>query len=118
MMVGSRDCWSRQMARLNGLDKMTYAELAEAETQIARLKVEKQSEERAEVRQKLMDIAREHGFELGELFGKSGRKGKGTVGVKYRDPKDPQNTRTGRGRMPRWIVAATKGSRAKKEDFL
>jgi len=25
---------------------------------------------------------------------------------------------TGRGRMPRWMVAATKGSKAKKEDFL
>ena len=25
---------------------------------------------------------------------------------------------TGRGRMSRWMVAATKGSKAKKEDFL
>ena len=52
-----------------------------------------------------------------ELFGK-GRKGKGSVAVKYRDPKNPENTWTGRGRMPRWMVAATKGRRASKEDFL
>ena len=39
------------MARLSGLDKMSYAELAEAEAEIARLKVGKRNAERAEVRQ-------------------------------------------------------------------
>ena len=53
---------------------------------------------------------------LDDLFGK-GRKGKGSVAVKYRDPQNPENTWTGRGRMPRWMVAATKGGKAKKEDF-
>ena len=38
--------------------------------------------------------------------------------VKYRDPKNAGNTWTGRGRMPRWLTAATKGGKAKKEDFL
>jgi len=36
--------------------------------------------------------------------------------VKYRD--SAGNTWTGRGRMPRWMTAATKGGKAKKEDFL
>ena len=54
---------------------------------------------------------------ISELFGK-GNRGKGSVAVKYRDPKDSANTWTGRGRMPRWMAAATKGGRAKKEDFL
>ena len=48
----------------------------------------------------------------------SGKGRKGTVAVKYRDPKNPENTWTGRGRMPRWMVAATKGGKARKEDFL
>jgi DNA-binding protein H-NS len=105
------------MAKMNGLEKMSYAELVEAETQIARLKIEKQSAERAEVRQKLIDMAKQHGFEIGELFGK-GRKGKGSVAPKYRDLKNPGNTWTGRGRMPRWLTAATKSGKAKREDFL
>jgi DNA-binding protein H-NS len=105
------------MARINGLEKMSYAELVETETRIARLKAEKQGAERARVRQKLVDIAKEHGLDIHELFGQ-GRKSKGSVAVKYRDPKNPQNTWTGRGRMPRWLVAATKGSKAKREDFL
>ena len=59
----------------------------------------------------------DHGLSLDEVLGK-GRKGKGSVAPKYRDPKNPENTWTGRGRMPLWMVAATKGSKAKKDDFL
>jgi DNA-binding protein H-NS len=105
------------MARNGDVDKMSYAELAAMETRIARLKNEKQNAERLELRQKLTDMAKQHGFDIHELFGK-GRKGKGSVAVKYRDPKNRENTWTGRGRMPRWMAAATKGGKAKKEDFL
>jgi DNA-binding protein H-NS len=105
------------MARNSELEKMSYGELANMETQIARLKIERQNAERLELRQKLTDMAKQHGFDIHELFGKA-RRGKGTVAIKYRDPKNRANTWTGRGRMPRWMVAATKGGRAKKEDFI
>ena len=105
------------MARPSNLERMSYAELTRLEAEIARLKAEKQSEERAALREKMAAMAKEHGFEMGELFDKR-RKGKGSVAVKYRDPSNSENTWTGRGRMPRWMVAATKGSKAKKEDFL
>jgi DNA-binding protein H-NS len=106
------------MVSMNSLDKMSYAELAEMEREIERAKGERRNSERAEVRAKLVAIAKEHGFEISELFGKGNRGGKGSVAVKYRDPKDAANTWTGRGRMPRWLVAATKRGKAKKEDFL
>ena len=105
------------MAKTNGLEKMSYAELSEMEAQIERLKIEKHNSERNALRQRLVDMAKEHCFEIHELFGKD-RKGKGKVAPKYRDPKNPGNTWTGRGRMPRWMTAATKGGRSKKEDFL
>ena len=105
------------MARSSDLEKMTYAELTEMEAKIERIKLEKQNSERAAVRKQLMDIAKEHGFDIRELM--DGRKkGKGTVAAKYRDPKNPENTWTGRGRMPRWMVAATRGGKANKDDFL
>ena len=103
------------MAKINGLEKMSYAELADMEAQIDRLKSEKQNAERSALRQRLVDVAKEHGFDIHDLFGK-GRKG--TVAVKFRDPKNPENTWTGRGRMPRWMAAATKGGRTSKDDFL
>ena len=105
------------MARSSDLEKMTYAELTEMEAKIERIKLEKQNSERAAVRKQLMDMAKEHGFDIRELM--DGRKkGKGTVAAKYRDPKNPENTWTGRGRMPRWMVAATRGGKARKDDFL
>ena len=105
------------MARSSDLEKMTYAQLTEMEAKIERIKLEKQNSERAAVRKQLMDMAKEHGFDIRELM--DGRKkGKGTVAAKYRDPKNPENTWTGRGRMPHWMVAATRGGKASKDDFL
>jgi DNA-binding protein H-NS len=105
------------MAKIDGLEKMSFADLSDIERQIERLKIEKQSAERDALRQRLTDMAKKEGFGIHELFGR-GRKGKGTVAPKYRDPKNSGNTWTGRGRMPRWMVAATKGGKARKEDFL
>ena len=105
------------MARAgNGLDDLSYTELAAMQARIERLKIEKRNSERDELRQRITAMVREAGLELGDIFGK-GRRG-GTVAVKYRDPSDPANTWTGRGRMPRWMTAATKGGKASKDDFL
>ena len=105
------------MARSKNIENMSYAELAQMQARIERAKVEKQGAERAAVKQKLIDTAKAAGFDISELFGRA-RKGKGSVAVKYRDPSNSANTWTGRGRMPRWMTAATKGGKAKKEDFL
>ena len=61
-------------------------------------------------------MQKDHGLSIQDLFGK-GRKG-GVVAVKYRDPKNRENTWTSRGRMPRWLAAATNGNKAKREEFL
>ena len=103
------------MVRINNIGKMSYSELVRAELKVARLKTEKQNQERAAVRLKAVAMAKAHGFDIEELFG-LGRTGK--VPVKYRDPKNPANTWTGRGLMPRWLVKATRGGKAKKDDFL
>ena len=105
------------MARSPDIEKLSYAELAELEVRIQRLKIEKQNSERAAVRKQLVDLAKQHGFDVRELLD-GRRKGKGSVAAKYRDPKNPQNTWTGRGRMPRWLAAATRGGKASKDDFL
>ena len=106
------------MARMGSLDKMSYAQLAALRTQVDGMMVGKQAAERTALRQKLSDMAKDAGLTLDEVLGKGRRKGKGSVAPKYRDPKSPENTWTGRGRMPRWMVGATKGGKAKKEDFL
>lgn len=104
------------MGRPSKLEKMSAKELAEMEVRIQRLKIEKQNSERAAVRKQLTDLAKQHGFDIRDVMGKA-RKGKGNVAVKYRDPKNPANTWTGRGRMPRWLTAATKAGKS-RDDFL
>jgi DNA-binding protein H-NS len=99
------------------LEKMTHAQLSALRLRVDNLMLEKQASEKSALRQKMAEMAEAAGMSLDALFGK-GRKGKGSVAPKYRDPKNPENTWAGRGRMPRWMVAATRGNKAKKEDFL
>jgi DNA-binding protein H-NS len=106
------------MAKSDDLNKMSQAELSAMEQRIGRLKMEKRESERAALRQKVTDMVKAHGFDIRELLDGRRRKGKGSVAAKYRDPKNPENTWTGRGRMPRWLAAATRGGKATKEDFL
>jgi DNA-binding protein H-NS len=107
------------MSRMKNPENMTHAQLADLRNHIDRLMVEKQNAERVELREKMAAMAKAHGLTIPEVFGKNGRgKGNGSVAVKYRDPKNPSNTWTGRGRMARWMVVALKGGKAKKEDFL
>lgn len=105
------------MARPTEIEKMSHTELAQLAVRIERLKIEKREAERAILREKITALAREYGFDVRELVG-SPRGRNGSVAPKYRDPQNPANTWTGRGRMPRWMAAAIKGRKAKKEDFL
>ena len=57
------------MAR-SDVNSMSYAELTKMEGQIQRLKVQKQGEERMALRQKLIDEAKKHGFDINDLFGR------------------------------------------------
>lgn len=82
------------------------------------------------VRKKLETTAKAHGYSLDELFGTPAagapattrpakRRGGSTARVppKYRDPSNPENTWTGRGRTPLWMVAYLEAGRS-REDFL
>ncbi len=89
----------------------------------------------AKVRAQLTAAARKAGYSIEELFGtagastaKAGRPAKaaraakgpakgGKVAPKYRNPGNPDETWTGRGKQPRWLAELT-GKGAKVEDFL
>ena len=91
--------------RESQLEKMSLKELTTLQIRISQAIGEKRIEERSDVKAKLEEMARASGFTTAELFG--GRRGKGgKVAPKYRNPKDPSQTWTGRGRRPLWIVQA------------
>ena len=100
-------------------ENMTYAELAKLRAKVDQLILNKRSEAKSGLREKMAKLAEAEGMSLDDVLdGRRSRrvKGKGSVPVKYRDSNG--NTWTGRGRMPLWLVAATKGGKAKKEHFL
>ena len=76
----------------------------------------------AQVRSKLTRLAKAEGYTIEELFGtaSAARSGSGSaksapsagrrlgkVAPKYRNPENPKETWTGRGKQPRWLAAYT-----------
>ena len=87
------------------LEKMSLKDLTALHAKIQATIDEKRVSERHEMRAKMEEMARASGFSVSELFG--GRKSKGSkIAPKYRNPKDPSQTWTGRGRRPNWMVEA------------
>ena len=96
------------MAKINGLDKLTFKELIELQGRVAQAIVERKVSERADVKRRMEELAAASGFELSDLVGnKTSRKGT-KVEAKYRNPANPMETWAGRGRQPKWLVAALK----------
>ncbi len=89
------------------------------------------------VRAQLSKLAKAEGYTIEELFGDApaaprarkatkatkapaktaGRK-LGKVAPKYRNPANPKETWTGRGKQPRWMAELTAKGSKKPEDFL
>ncbi len=86
------------------------------------------------IRSKITKFAKAEGYSIEELFGSAGAaapgrkttarkasstKGRklGKVAPKYRNPANPKETWTGRGKQPRWMAAYTAKGK-KVEDFL
>ena len=103
------------MAKINGLDKYSYAELLELKDAVETAITERKAAEAREVKANLEAVASKAGFSLDELFGSSKGKRKSAT-VKYRNPKDSTQTWTGRGRKPNWLVDAVKKG-AKLQSF-
>ena len=103
------------------LDKMSVKDLQTLQIEVEEAISERKLAEKAEVKEKLAAMAEKSGFSVDELFGKARKNGastgKGKVAPKYRNPQNPAETWTGRGRMPLWIKTLTdKGQ--KREKFL
>jgi len=99
------------------IENMSSKELAELiEAASGRLAQQKEAE-RTAVQAELTALAQKRGFTIIELFGSEKPKTpRAKVAPVYRDPENPENTWSGRGRQPKWLVAALEGGK-KIEDF-
>ena len=98
------------------VDKLPLKELLDLETRVKKAIVSARERERNEARQEVMALVAKRGLSITDVFG-TGRSTKGSkVAVKYRNSDNPDDTWTGRGRQPKWLVAALKKG-AKLDDF-
>lgn len=90
------------------LEKLSVKELVDLQRKVESMIVVRQDRERVELREKIQAMAKEHGFEVSELFAGRAKGGRGKAGgvVKYRNPDDATQTWSGRGRKPKWISEA------------
>ena len=94
-------------------------DLIDLQQRVAVAIVERQQTERADLKSKIAALAAEAGLSLDEVLGlRRGRSGsKAPVAPKYRNPENPEETWSGRGRKPNWLVAKLQKRGTAIEDF-
>lgn len=105
------------MARAPAVETMNLRQIEALAARIADAKAAAVEEAKVEVRVQLDVMLERSGLTIADLYPSARRaKGHSKVTVKYRNPKDPSQTRSGRGRKPNWLINATKKG-AKLESF-
>ena len=114
------------MARVSNnsidVDALSLKDLQTLLDQIETAIPEKKRSEIVELRTKLEAIAAEAGYSLDEVVrGRTGKRGMvagtRTVSVKFRNPDNPSETWSGRGRTARWLAEKLKKRGVKIDDF-
>lgn len=86
-------------------DTMSLDELKRLKKELDKAIANYDDRRKVEARRDLEEKAREYGFSLSELARAKTTK-RGTVAPKYRNPGNPEQTWTGRGRQPVWFREA------------
>jgi len=99
------------------LEKMSKEELVKLQKDVDQALRSVEDRRRREARQAAEEAVKQFGFSLEEIAGLPKSKGFKTPSpVRYRHPKNPKLTWTGRGRKPGWMVEQLAAGKS-KEDF-
>ncbi len=91
------------MENLNG---MSLKELRDLQSQVAKTIANFEDRKKKEALAELQEFARAKGFDLEELTGTQVMRRRSPASAKYANPADASDTWSGRGRKPRWFIAA------------
>ncbi len=95
------------------LDSLSRDELVKLRTKVEKAIRTHGERERRRALEAAERAAAEHGFSLAQLTGVPGVRGrKSPLPPKYRNPANPEQTWSGRGRRPDWVNAALADGRA------
>ncbi|MFP3383476.1 MULTISPECIES: H-NS family nucleoid-associated regulatory protein [Tritonibacter] len=92
------------------LTEMSRKELLQLHKDVEKALKDAEVRERTEALKAAEQAAAEYGFSLDEVFANpaKGAVRKSKASPKYRNPENPDETWTGRGRKPHWVHAALK----------
>lgn len=80
---------------------------------------ELRKEKVGKLREKVLALIKAEGYAFEDIFGGvrpgAKRRAGGTVAPKYRNPADPEQTWSGRGKRPRWFNDALKAGKKEKD---
>jgi DNA-binding protein H-NS len=78
---------------------------------------ELRKEKVAKLREKVHALIKSEGYTSEDIFGstRGKRRSTGTVAPKYRNPANPEQTWSGRGKRPRWFNDALKAGKKEKD---
>ena len=78
---------------------------------------ELRKEKLGKLREKVHALIKAEGYTFEDVFGatRGKRRGTGSVAPKYRNPADPEQTWSGRGKRPRWFSDALKAGKKEKD---
>ena len=102
------------------LNAMSIAELKTLQRDVERAIASYEQRQLAAARAELEARAQELGFSLAQIVALekgAAKRARAAVAPKYRNPQNPAETWTGRGRKPRWLTVALTSVGAKLEDF-
>lgn len=88
------------------LSDLTLTELKQLQKDIAKTIASFDTRKRSEALSALEAKAQELGFSLADFTGTKSPRKRSSPASKYRHPENPEITWSGRGRKPRWFVAA------------
>lgn len=99
------------------LNSLTLQELKRLMKEVTNAIANFEDRAKANARSELEAKARELGFSLAELFTTElpFKRTRASAPAKYRDPDNPAETWSGRGRKPKWYVAALQAGRSQED---
>lgn len=94
------------------LNALTISELKQLEKDVARAIASYESRRLVEARAEVEEFAKKLGFSISELASTESTKKRAAVAPKYRNPENPAQSWSGRGRKPLWFVAALEAGKS------
>lgn len=101
--------------RKHDLTGLSVAELKELIVEAEAAIKTRVSEDLKKAREAVEAAAKDFGFSLEEVIGGQGLKKNVKMPPKFRNPDNPEETWSGRGRQPGWFIAAMEGGKSEED---